>query len=318
VKRHLLCLTVDTDPDGLSGKITNRQTLSWDGLESLQRLPDQLGDFAKLGRVPITWFVRADGQLESILGSPAYLLETYQDFWTKVRADGNELGWHPHLYRQKKPEHAALLITDPLQAQDELDRLWNNLKPILAPTVFRNGEGWHTTETYATVERLGFLCDSTAIPGRSGAPGHPMNWLGAPNQPYFPVSDDLCKPGPERSMLELPMNTWRLQAPHDDAPRVRYMNPAVHPHLFANALKNWENACNVLPSDLLIWVMIFHPDEVLSTRGEDALYSRSMLALCANLVSVADSLRHLAHDFEWVTVSEAAERWRGHQQRLSA
>jgi hypothetical protein len=57
---------------------------------------------------------------------------------------------------------------------------------------------------------------------------------------------------------------------------------------------------------------------VLATRGDDALYSRSTQALCANLVSIAESLRRLGHDFEWVTVSDAAERWRGHQQRRSA
>ena len=225
--------------------------------------------------------MRADGQLESILGSAAYLLETYEAFWAKVKKAGDELGWHPHLYCQENPEDPAVIIADPLQAQDELERLWSNLKTILAPTAFRNGEGWHTPETYATVEQLGFRCDSTAIPGRSGGPGHPMNWTGAPNRPYFPAAGDLCKPGPERSMMELPMNTWRLQAPHDDAPRVRYMNPAVHPHLFANALKNWENACAHLTAGLCIWVMIFHPDEVLATLAEDALYARSTQALYA-------------------------------------
>ncbi len=318
VRKHLLCLTADTDPDGLSGKLTNRQTLKWEGLESVQSLPDEIAGFPNLARVPVTWFVRADGQLESILGNAAYLLETYDNFWTKVQKAGDEIAWHPHLYRQKNPEDAAVLITDPLQAQDELERLWSKLNTTFRPTAFRNGEGWHAPETYAAVERIGFRCDSTAIPGRSGGSGHPMNWAGAPNQPYFPAARDLRKPGPERSLLELPMNTWCLQAPHDDAPRVRYMNPAVHPHLFANALQNWENACAHLPPGLYIWVMIFHPDEVLATLAGDALYSRSTRALGTNLISIADSLRRLGHDFEWVTVSNAAERWRGNQQRLSA
>ena len=145
-----------------------------------------------------------------------------------------------------------------------------------------------------------------------------MNWDHAPNQPYFPASDDLCKGGAQRSMIELPMNTWLLQAPHDDAPRTRYMNPAVHPHLFANALKNWENACTVLPADLCVWVLIFHPDEVLASLGQDALYARSTQALCENLDAFAECLRKMGHDVEWVTVSDAAEHWRGHQQRLSA
>jgi hypothetical protein len=317
-KKHLMCLTVDTDPDGLGGTITNRQTLSWKGLERSRRLPDEMADFSKLGRVPTTWFVRADGQLESILGTASYLLETYETFWTRVKKAGDEVAWHPHLYRQAKPEDAAVIITDPVQAQDELERLWNKLKTTLHPTSFRNGEGWHTPETYATVERLGFRCDSTAIPGRRGSNGHPMNWEGAPNQPYFPGADNLCTAGPERSLLELPMNTWHLRAPHDDAPRVRYVNPAVHPHLFANALKNWENACSNLPSGLYVWVMIFHPDEVLDTWPDDALYSRSTQALCANLVALAGSVRRMGHELEWVTVSEAAERWRSPQQRQSA
>jgi hypothetical protein len=314
VSRHLLCLTVDTDPDGLSGKVTNRNALEWEGLERLQQLPDKLANFPQLGRVPISWFVRADGQLESVLGNAAYLLETYDNFWTKVQGAGDEVGWHPHLYRQATKEDSALLITDPLQAQDELERLWSKLNTTFHPTAFRNGEGWHTPETYATVERFGFRCDSTAIPGRTGGSGHPMNWANAPNQPYFPAAKDLCNPGPEREMLELPMNTWPLQAPYDPAPRERYMNPAVHPHLFAHAVKNWENAC-AAPADLSVWVMIFHPDEVLSTRGGDALYSRSTQALCANLVLISETLRNLGNDFEWITVSDAATRWRRHHQR---
>ncbi len=47
-RKHLLCLTVDTDPDGLSGKVTNRQTLKWAGLESVQSLPEELSGLAEL------------------------------------------------------------------------------------------------------------------------------------------------------------------------------------------------------------------------------------------------------------------------------
>lgn len=307
--KHLLCLTIDTDPDGLSGKVTNRQTLKWDGLEHLQNLPEILGN------IPITWFARADGQLESILGSATYLLEKYENFWTTVRRAGHELAWHPHLYRQSKPEDEATLIADPSQAREELERLWSTICRLLPATSFRHGEGWHSPETYATVEHLGFRCDSTAIPGRKGAAGHPMNWENAPNQPYFPSKTDLCKAERERSLLELPMNTWMVQAPHDPAPRFRYMNPAVHSKIFANALRNWENTRNFSPTTLHIWVMIFHPDEVLPTQGEDGLYSRSTSELSANLACFQQSLERDGQDVEWVTVAQAAERWRQHQEQ---
>lgn len=117
-------------------------------------------------------------------------------------------------------------------------------------------------------------------------------------------------------MIELPMNTWHLKAPHDVTPKLRYMNPAVHPQLFANALENWENACNALPGDLGIWVMIFHPDEVLASRGADGLYSRSRQALCSNLIAMTESLQKIGHEFEWVTVSTAAEQWRQYRRRM--
>ncbi len=315
MKPHLVCLTVDTDPDGLSGKVTNRQTLKWEGLENLQRSFDQTRWCPLLGKIPITWFVRADGQLESILGDAVYLIEKYDSWWASVREAGHEVGWHPHLYRQLRPEEVAVIITDPAEAKDELERLWTQVRTSLPTTSFRHGEGWHTTETYTTVERLGFLSDSTAIPGRIGGARHPMNWEGAPNHPYFPSSTDVCESGRERPMLELPMNTWMLQAPYDASPRVRYINPAVHPKLFANALQNWENTRNFSTSQLHIWVMIFHPDEVLATQGEDQLYSRSAAALCTNLLSFQDSLQHAGNNVEWVTISQAASRWRRQQEQ---
>lgn len=315
---HLLCLTVDTDPDGLSGKVIDRQTLQWNGLEHLQASSDDFAATPGLGPVPLTWFVRADGQLQNALGTPAYLLENYANFWSKTRTYGHEIGWHPHLYRQARPGDEVTLITDPNEAQDELERLWGLVKPFLSATAFRNGEGWHTAQTYATVERLGFICDSTAIPGRSGLAGHPMNWHGAPNMPYFPRLEDLCGSGPPRHMLEIPMNTWYLQAPHDRSARLRYINPAVHCSLFAKALAGWENACKVSSAELSVWVLIFHPDEVLETQGADGLYSRSNRDLRINLQAMADCLTRLDHRFQWTTVSYAGERWRTHHRCVVA
>lgn len=312
--KHLLCLTIDTDPDGLSGKDTNRQALEWRGIEHLQGLPERLQTHAELGAIPITWFIRADGQLESILGSATFLLEKFDCFWSAVRQANHELAWHPHLYRQAKRGDTAIIITDPKEAQDELERLWEKLRPVLPAISFRNGEGWHTPSTYATVEKMGFRCDSTAIPGRRGVHGHPMDWEGAPNRPYFPGCEDLCAGGPERPLLELPMNTWLMKAPYDDAPKLRYINPAVHPHLFMEALQKWENTQKISSNGLSVLVMIFHPDEALACAGEDYLYSRSVESLLANLAALQKTLQRAENELEWVTVAKAAELWR--QRRM--
>jgi len=316
LKKHLLCLTLDTDPDGLNAKNPNRDSLEFEGLNYVQRLPEALSAVSdRIGQVPMTWFVRADGQIESAFKTPAYLLEKYSEFWTTVQKAGDEVAWHPHLYRPSQSGQATEVMDDPLEASDELERLWGKLSSVLRPSAFRNGEGWHLPHIFAAIERLGFTCDSTAIPGRRGSAGHPMNWEGAPNQPYFPASGDLCKAGPPRSMLELPMNTWHVQAPYDDAPRIRYMNPAVRSQIFVPALENWQAAFNRLDTDLCVWVMIFHPEEVLPSRGPDALYSRYIKELCSNLVAMVEILQRPGHEFEWVTVSRAADLWRRHNNQ---
>lgn len=307
--KHLLCLTVDTDPDGLSGRVTNRQTLSFEGLKTLL---NRSGEISHQGlcKVPLTWFIRADGQLESILGSVEYLLEKCDSAWTELRKAGHELGWHPHLYRQAKRTEPATLISHPGEAEEELERLWERIRSRFHPRAFRNGEGWHTPQTYAVIERFGFGCDSTAIPGRRGSNGHPMNWEKAPNRPYFPSPGDLCTPGITRPMLELPMNTWHLQGPDDLYPRLRYLNPSVHPKLFAKALENWENAGTGLREELCVWVMIFHPDEIDSQQPSDPLYSRSLRDLSTNLGAFVGAVGRLQHEFEWLTISDAAAQWR--------
>jgi len=318
VNKHLLCLTVDTDPDGLSGKVTDRRTLEWQGLEALKTLPAEMHARPELESIPITWFIRADGQLESILGSPSYLLEKFNCFWSEVSRNGHELAWHPHLYRQSNVEHEPRIISRASEAQEELERLWDELKDMLPATSFRNGEGWHTPETYSTVESLGFRCDSTAIPNRKGAHGHPMNWAGAPNQPYFPHFTDLCADGKERRLLELPMNTWLVKAPYDAEPKLRYMNPAVHPGLFARAVQDWEKTRKFSYTDLHVWVMIFHPDEVLPGQHSDQLYERSRTALFTNLLGFQESLQRAEVETEWVTIEKAAEFWRRSRLKQTA
>ena len=307
MRRHLVCLTLDTDPDGLSGASTDRRTLKWEGLEHARGLPDALAD--RVGRVPVTWFIRADGQLRNILGSTTYLLEEFSSLWEAARARGDELAWHPHLYRQLKTEDEPVIITSPAEAAEELEGLWSELRSSFPATAFRNGEGWHLPATYACVERLGFRSDSTAIPGRCGSPGHPMDWRGTPNQPYFPDRADLRRAGPCRDMLELPMNSWTFAAPYDAAPKTRYMNPAVHPELFARALRDWENTLAALLQELCVWVLILHPDELWPARAPDLLYACSIEAVCSNLMNLAATLTRAGDTLEWTTVSQAASRW---------
>ena len=140
-----------------------------------------------------------------------------------------------------------------------------------------------------------------------------MNWLGTPNQPYFPDSQDIRISGAERPLLEMPMNTWLVQAPYETEPRIKYMNPAIHESLFADALDRWEPTLKDIDASLYVWVLIFHPDEIMSVARNDLLYAHSRAALCRNIVEFAARVKQAGHTLDFATLSDAARRWRSHR-----
>lgn len=308
--QHIFCLTVDTDPDGANSPGGSGANLSWNGLDSARSLPARLGESLHpiAASVPITWFVRIDGQIETLYGTPFYLLEKFADIWEAALGRGDEIGWHPHL---QQPGRRSARYPDPGAACEELSRLWEMIRAAHpAPRSFRNGEGWQTPDTLARVESFGIACDSSAIPGTVGGPEHPRNWIGTPNHPYFPDPRDVRRAGAKRPILELPMTTWRFAAPYDSAPRTRYMNPAVHPAIFTLALEDWAQELAGVDEGLWVWVLILHPDEAFGAGRADALYARRPEAVVGNIENLARTVERAGHEVDFATLSRAADRWR--------
>jgi hypothetical protein len=306
VAQHLICLTIDTDPDGLNTHDPDRHTLAWAGLHfAMQRFHAVLPD------VPLTWYVRADGQLERAYGSASYLLDTYAAFWRQAVERGDELGWHPHLYTMAAEPQ---IITDSAQAVTELSRIWTSIKDseFDLPT-FRMGEAWHTIETLNLLENLGFQVDSTAIPGRDdSASGHPRNWSGTPNHPYYPAQHDIRVPsvGAQHasSLLEVPMNSWYFKASYDHTPKLRYMNPCIHLDLWQQGLDWWESH---LPDHALhIWNLILHPAEAMPHDKPDLLYAYSLDVLYDNLQALVKRIKKRGDATAYTTLNRAASQWR--------
>lgn len=305
MSNHYLALTIDTDPDGLNTYQPDRGVLNWEGLEfAIEKFHEVLSEY------PLTWYVRADGQLDHAYGSVRYLLDTYAEFWRKAVNQGDELGWHPHLYTVPTDDSAPEIISDNKQALAELSRIWDDIKESQFdfPT-FRMGEGWHTAETLNLIEELGFTVDSTAIPNRDdSASGHPRNWRDTPNHPYYPDKNTPRLEGQARSLLEIPMNSWLFQASYDKAPKLRYMNPCIHSHLWQQAIENWQE--NLVPQGNYFWTMILHPSEAMPHDNKDLLYAYSLEAVRENLAIVANTIEALGHTATFTTVSDIAKIWR--------
>ena len=310
---HLLCLTIDGDPDGLAGREIDRSAHGWHGLEAAKKLPERLAECRELGgdAVPVTWFMRADDQIRDWFGSATAMLERHGAFWHAMRKANHDVGWHPHLYVHGPDGYR---IAEPGAACEQMQRTADLLGGAgFQPALLRNGEGWNALSTYATAERLGVSIDSTAIPGRTGSPGNPMDWSGAPNRPYYPRRDDLRCAGPPRPLLEVPMTTWLVQAPYDSLPRRRYMNPAIHEQLFADSLERWDGA-GLVGSAVRVWVLILHPEEAYAGSGPDQLYARSPEALARNLARLAHHIRDRGQTARFTTLSAAAAQWQQAQE----
>src|ERR1700728_1257114 len=99
--RDLICLTIDTDPDGMTAKVMDRNSLSWCGLENIRFVVDELKSLSlETGPAPVTWFIRADRQIHLGLGHTLALVERYRPMWEEALSAGDAFGWHPHLYRE--------------------------------------------------------------------------------------------------------------------------------------------------------------------------------------------------------------------------
>lgn len=305
MKKHYLVLTIDTDPDDFNFATPDRSKLVWDGLEfAIDTFHDAFPDY------PLTWYVRADGQLEHTYGSLRYLLDEYADFWQKAINRGDELGWHPHLYTLPEDDSQPEIITDSTLAVPELKRIWQQIRDVpFDLKSFRMGESWHTAETLNLIEQFGFSIDSSAISGRDdSANGHPRNWSETPNRPYYPDKNIPRLEGQKRDLLEIPMNSWFYQASYDKAPKLRYLNPCIHSDLWEQALNHWKTSLN--ESDNTIWVMIWHPVEAMPRKESDFLYAFSLETMQYNLRTMESVIKEAGHNVEWITVSDAARYWK--------
>jgi len=304
---HHICITIDCDPDELSGKEINRESLKWVGLENMNMFPAKLSDFLKKN-IPLTWFIRFDGQIHKAFGSYIYLYNKYYSFWERCLKLNHEFGCHPHLY--KYAGNKIELMSDETEIHDEFVRINDSLKETgYHFRVYRNGEGWITPSIINQLENYGFEIDSTALPGLYRTDNHPMNWITTPNVPYYPSLPDIRVPGNKRNIIEFPMNTWIVRAPYDKTQRLRYMNPAINEDLFKSAISLWKDDVKNGAAEHFYWVLITHPDEILPKADKDLLYAFDENVFLKNIKYFTNTIDALGHTYTFNTLTEAKHIW---------
>ena len=308
--RVLLNLTIDLDPDGQNEVVRDRNTLDFRSLELLMdeisgKRPEILGE-----TLLFNWFIRFDRQIEQKLGSVDGLIQHYLDFWQQARSAGDELCWHPHLYKESNGNY--VLIDNEDECLEELQYLWGVIcSRNYSFSTFRCGEARMTSSMFNMVESFGFLQESSAIPGYY-KDSFGQNWLNVKNMPYFPSKDQITEEGPVRKMLEMPMNSWYLQASYDKQPKLRYLNFAVHHKYFVESLARLPESFffqdDIL--DIPVLTAVSHPEEIISDKPSNDLYPRTLENFLRNIQIFVDYFSDRGKKVVFSTLNDSGRFWR--------
>ncbi len=179
------------------------------------------------GRLPVTWFVRADMQVKDITGNAMGLFRGWRDFWDGVEESGGETAWHPHLY--KRNGRRWVPIRDPKRLRSAAEKIWHELSGAeWNPVTSRMGESVGSNELMQFLDTIGIKTDSSALPGRVRDDGQRwFDWENTPDTPYHPArgdyrrssrahgTSDRVKSEEPLSLLEIPFTMAEIVAPYD-------------------------------------------------------------------------------------------------------
>ncbi len=299
----LIVLTFDAEADLFDPSIvqTVGEAQSWRGIEEgIPILDDILSQYkdSRAERACATWFVRCDDQIEELCGEPAALLHRYDECWRRHEKVGDEIGFHPHLY--KKIDGVWRQDTDEGALSGQIYRAHKAMQEAgYAGRVSRIGEAFSSVGVMRILDELGVICDSTAMPGRvrQDAVRH-LDWSGTPEGPYRPSRADYRVTGADSlSLIEVPMTMMPTRADYDSAPLMRYVDLSFHHRVFRAGLGA------VLPT-LRVLVTVTHPSTILSgiAAAPHGLLSFAAADFVKNLEFILSESERVGREYRFVTL----------------
>ena len=303
----LVALTFDLDPDSFDSSIDAHRTdrMTWRGIE--EGVPAILDVLERVGaptgqRPKATWFVRADDHIAGVYGDGGALFDRHESLLRQLSAAGDEIGWHPNLYRrqggrwEREADDDALARQMHRGAEAVRARGWR-------PQCSRIGENMGSNRIMQTLEEIGLQYDSTAMPGRRRDDAERrFDWRDAPETPYRPARADYRRPGePAVNLTEIPMTMVPVMADYDAVPIRRYVDLTFHPRSLCAGLTECVRRVRLL-------ITVSHPSCVLPgiSNGPHGLLSFNIKSLATNLNLIIEECDRLARPLRFVGLSEAA------------
>ncbi|MFC1874501.1 hypothetical protein ACFLYX_04285 [Chloroflexota bacterium] len=302
-----LATTVDADSDFFDASLfpgESQAELRWQGIEegipllinTLRGYRDSFGQVLRF-----TWFVRADNQLRDIYGGAADLLKIHKQLWQACLESGDEIGWHPHLYKKMgerwvQETRPAYIIEDLRQSYQAV--MAEGFRPVSS----RIGEAFQSNEIMNELANLGVKVDSTAMPGRARTDSErSFDWLATPPHPYYPAKTNYRVPGENEdriNILEVPMSMVETKVEYDRGPVMRYIDLSFHNSVIREGLSAYLKKNDYL-------VSITHPSTVLPLPDrEHPLISFDIEEVERNLNTILAECSTLGKKIRFVTISE--------------
>ncbi len=272
----------------------------------LERYEDDFGNHPK-----VTWFLRSDWQMNEIYNDWCWPANRYLSTWRKFEKDGDEIGWHPHLWRWSRDREWYQEVVDSEWIKMCLINGYDSLSRLFDIFSVRMGWDFHSNITMNAIDGLGIKVDLSALPGIRNARfenrHNIYDWSLSPEFPYHPSKNNYqCSGADFLNILELPVTCcrvpfwlWFVKSIVTRNLRRRYeAEIAKHPCFFVPNIKKSLQAISQHGPAFL--VCYFHPNETLE---------KGMLFSLQNFQSNLDSIRKITKEYKtlvhYVTANQA-------------
>lgn len=302
-----IALTFDLDSDLFDESVAptdGHSKISWRGIsEGVPLIRDRLAlvDLAYGVACRPTWFVRADNQIGEVYGRPAHLLVEYRSLFEDLRAAGEEIAWHPHLYRR---------VGDGWRQETDDAALERAMTAALAdmtaagftPACGRIGEAYGSNGIMAAFDRLGIAFASSSMPGRKRIDAERMlDWEPTPRTAYHPSIADYRVPGePAHRVIEIPFSMLKVKADYDFEPFLRYLDLSYRADALAVGMDDLARAAPYI-------VAVTHPSAILPEfrpEGGHGLVSFDPENIQASLMQLIEAARAGGREVRFLTLKD--------------
>ncbi|MCZ7355872.1 MAG: hypothetical protein O8C66_08875 [Candidatus Methanoperedens sp.] len=313
IKKLFVTIGCDTDPliEVNQRAIFNKESAWDDVIQSVIRLKEEIKTFEDEQKKPpkIIWYLRSDHQINIIWGDWCYPVREYVSLWNEFEKSGDEIGWHPHLWKLNEIKNIWYQeIKDKNWISHCLEKGYKEISKIFRVKSTRMGWDFHNNYTMNILNSLGILNDLSAIPGikNNGTIDNIYDWKNTSRYPYFPSKHDYkiedSDPSNNHKIVEIPITTYPIPFYLRVLTRkgIIAANIAKHPLFFKNAIKIVVNR-NEEEAFLSTY---FHPSDIKDEKG---LFSLNNFK--RNLNNIVEIARKKKLEVLFITPQELGERY---------